>query len=334
MKLDAITIREGQDEYESLALAIRAVAAVADVELDYDDLCAALGASFTTVSTPVEPSPGWWLTYGRDVFLLPAAKLFGLELRPLHAPAVGIDMLVADEFVQHFEQSYKPLIRAALDNKQPVIAWQGWPDFCWPFWGVITAVTGNEFEGTTMWAEGKRQQLGQPALQCYVVERCQPMEPPRDKLFATAMKHADAYMNHAPYATAVLGANSPNIVTGPAALDAWEDWLSGEDFGDPTEDESWNEHRQHAEFIATGRLSAARFLNRHREIMSKDRLLIINEAIACCESLVNRLTDSRDEKRVKSLFATDKGRQKLLQTIHAAEADDRRLAMQIELLSS
>ena len=47
--LDRILIREGEGEYESLALALRAVASAVGIELDYDDLCAALGVSFTAV---------------------------------------------------------------------------------------------------------------------------------------------------------------------------------------------------------------------------------------------------------------------------------------------
>src|SRR5690606_11352344 len=106
---------------------------------DYDDLCAALGVSFAAVSVGSESSPGWWTTYGRDAFLAPAARLFGLHVRDLHPPEVALEMTGAEEFGQHWELSYKPHIQQALRNGQPVLAWQGWPDVRWPFWGVVTA---------------------------------------------------------------------------------------------------------------------------------------------------------------------------------------------------
>ena len=332
MNLDWIIIREAPDQYESLALALQAIAAADDVELDYDDLCAALGVSFSAVSTTAEPSPGWWLTYGRDAFVKPAARLFGLELRALHPPNVSVDMLAADEFPQHYEASYKPLIRAALENGQPVLAWQGWPDYRWPFWGVITAQAGSDFDGTTLWTEGRRQRLTGPAKQCYMVEACDPAVPRPAHLLAMAMQHADAYMNRGPFACVAPGAEAPAIVTGPAGFDAWEQWLQSDDFGDPSEDPSWNEHRQHAEFIAAARQSAARFLRRFQLVVDEDRARILGEAAACCDSLVSRLADSRDQEKARILFASRPGRRTLLQAVNAAEADDRRLAMHLEQL--
>jgi len=333
MNLNQIVIRDAEQEYESLALSLRAIAAAADVELDYDDLCAALGVSFAAVSTGIEPSPGWWMTYGRDLFLQPAARLFGFELRPIQPFQVGLGMVQAGEFAQHFEQSHKPLILRALENNQPVIAWQGWPDFRWPFWGVITGFENNQFTGTTIWTNGQIQYLTEPALQCYVVERCDPYLPPRDQLFAMSIGHAHAYMNQAPYDPMIFDTTPPTIVTGPQAFDAWENWFEKTDFKAPANAQCWNDHRQHAEFLGAARSSAARFLNRCRDVADPEQLEWIGSAIDCCESMVNRLAESRDEVMVQSLFSTYQSRQKLLETIHAAEADDRRLAMQIEQLA-
>ncbi|MHC4441881.1 MAG: hypothetical protein ACYTF1_03530 [Planctomycetota bacterium] len=334
MNLNNIIIREATNEYESLALALQALAAAKKIKFDYHDLAAALGLSFTAISTSAEKNPGWWTTYARDAFLVPAGQLFGIELRPIHHPSVGIDMLAADEFAIHFQQSYIPLIQQALLNNQPVIAWQGWPDFHWPFWGIITAQTENQLLGTTLWADGKLLPLTKPALQCYMVERCQPEIPAPGHLFKKAVHHADQYMNHAPYAHNLPNAPSPDIVTGPAAFDAWEKWLDDDNFGNPQEDQSWNEHRQHAEFISASRASAARFLDRNRSGPINNQNQIVGEAISSCRSLVNRLADSCDPETVKKLFATRQGRQTLLQSIHAAEADDRKLALNIERLAS
>jgi hypothetical protein len=333
MKLDNILIREGPQEYESLALSLRAVASAAGTDLDYDDVCAALGASFTAVSTVAEASPGWWMTFGRDVFIEPAARLFGLHLRDLHPPDVAVDMLSAEEFGQHWELSYKPLVRRALENGQPVLAWHGWPDYRWPFWGVVTAQAGQDFEGTTLWAGGERQLLAQPALQCHVVERCEPFLPPRDRLLAMAMEHADACMNRAPYAAVACHVSCTAIVTGPAAFDAWEHWLEARARADRPDEGAWNDHRQHAEFLASARQSAALFLRRIQQVVPTDRRDVLLAAAEACDDTVRLLSESRDENAAQSRFSSRQGIQQLLASVHAAEAADRRLAMRVEELA-
>ncbi len=335
MPLDNIVIQEQPGELESLALALRAVGRDAGAELDYDDLCAALGVSFTACSTTREKRPGWWQTYGRDAFLIPAATLFGFELRDLHPPDVGIDMVFADEFPQHFELSYKPLILRALENGQPVLAWQGWEGFRWPFWGVITGAAGENFVGTTLWGNGQPVAHVNPAMQCYVVERCEPCAPPRDALRAMAMKHADGYMNRAVLAGGHgLAKGPPPLVTGPSAFDAWEAWLEHGEFGDPAVDDAWNDHRQNAEFITAARAGAERFLGKHRASFGDGSAEQVANAIEACADLRRALEVSGDERQVQEHFATRPGRQALLAMLHAAEAADRRLAARIEHLHS
>lgn len=334
MKLEPIVIQEAEGQCESLALGLRAIAAARAVELDYDDLCAAMGLSFAAVTTVMEASPGWWMTYGRDMFLESSAKIFGFELRDLHPPDVAVDMLSAEEFAQHWELSYRPLIQRALENGQPVLAWQGWPEYRWPFWGVITGQAGDEFIGTTLWGGGERLALSQPALQCYVVERCDPFEPPASILLKTAITHADGYMNRAPYAPERIGTDPPKIVTGPAAFDPWAAWLQSDDVSEASAPQAWNDHRQHAEFIAAGRLSAGRFLRRMQAAVDPELQPTVEEAIAACESVVGLLQESRDEDQARSLFRTYTGREQLLAKVNAAEAADRRLARCVEELAS
>lgn len=333
MKTIPIIVREQAGQCESLALALQAIAASAKVDLDYDDLCAALGVSVAAVSVRSEPAPGWWMTYGRDAFLEPAARLFGIELRDLHPPDVAADMVEAEEFPQHFDASYRPLIARAVENGQPVLVWQGWPDVRALFWGVVTGLDGDDLVGTTLWSGGQPQPLTGPALQACVVERLEPVQPRRDALFAMAAHHADAYMNRALYAPPPGAMVPPNLVTGPAAFDAWETWLGSGDFKDPAAAESWREHRQHAEFVAEARRSAARFLRNWGDAAPETQKSLILEAADCCEALARRLAPSCDEETVRESFVTPAGRDKLLAAVHAAEADDRRLAMRIEQLA-
>ncbi|HOA72374.1 MAG TPA: hypothetical protein PL151_11270 [Phycisphaerae bacterium] len=329
MDLNTIAIREEAGRHESLALALRAVAEAAGGEVDYDCLCAAMGVSFAAVSVRAEPAPGWWMTYGRDAFVEPAAALFGIRLRNLQPPAVGLEMTQAVEFPQHFEASYKPLIQRALENGQPVIAWQGWPGVSGMFWGVITDASGEAMSGTTMWAGSPHVQMVSPAVQCYVVEDCTPGLPPRDRLLAMAMRHADAYMNRAPFQlTAEDGL--PAMITGPAAFDAWETWLSETEFGPPDQDASWREHRQHAEFIVSSFRSAAGFLQWIRSAAPRERQDAVGAMIDACHEIVTRLTPSTDEAGVRDAFTSADGRQQLLAAVHVAEACNRRLALMIE----
>lgn len=334
MKLDSICIREAPHETESLAVALRSVAAAAGVTFDYDDLCAALGVSFTAVSVGSEPSPGWWTTYGRDAFLTPAARLFGLHVRDLHPPEVAIELTTAEEFDQHWELSYKPHIQQALRNGQPVLAWQGWPEARWPFWGVITSERGGKLTGCTIWSEGQPVELVEPALQCYVVEVAEPFQPQRDRLLATALAHANAYINGAPYACGVPGAAAPPIITGPSAFDAWETWLASDAAIEAAGGGAWNEHRQHAEFIATARASAERFLARMQEVAGAAHAETLARAIESARDVQRWLARSRDASIARAAFAQRRERETLLEDIKAAEAADRRLAMAIEELAA
>ena len=327
MDLNAIAMHAGEDELESLAVALRATAAACGVELDYDDLCAALGVSFTAAATRLEPNPGWWTTYGRDLFVEQAAALFGISLRNLHPPDVGIELLTADEYAQHFEASYVPLIQQMVANDAPVLAWQGWADTSWAFWGVITGADEGGLIGTVLGWEGERVRLTGAALQCYVVERCEPFIPRRGDLFERAIHHADVYMNRAPLSP--VGPEPPIIVTGPVAFDRWAEWLTSE----AIEPAAWNEHCYNAACIVASRQSAARFLKSCWDVAGSEREGLLNEAVSHCEAMVATLADSCDTELTRDKFQSAAGREELRQAVQLAEADDRRLARCIERLA-
>lgn len=325
MDAGTLTFVEGPGQAESLALSIMTVAAGRNVAIDYDDLCAALGLSCTAVAARAEASPGWWMTFGRDAFVEPAARLFGLELRDLHPPDVAVDMVSADEFAQHWEYSYTPLIRRALENGQPVLAWQGWPDYRWPFWGVITGENAEGFVGQTLWSEGRPQVLAAPSLQCYVVERYEPLHegPRRDDLLRTALTHLDLYMNAAPLVPELSSDEPPPVITGPAAMRSWVEWLQGE--GATETPQAWNEHRQHADLIAAGHESAQRFLAGMQQIAG-DSADGITQAMRHCENVAKWLAPSRDPASAASMFQSREGREQLLEGVRTAAAENRLLA--------
>jgi hypothetical protein len=327
MKSKAIIMTASEDERESLAVALRTLAAVENVELAYDDICAALGVSFTAVATRLERTPGWWTTYGRDLFVEQAAALFGISLRNLHPPAVGLELSSSDAYAQHFQASYAPLIRRAIENGQIVLAWQGWPNTSWAFWGLITGMDEGGFGGTTIGAGPQQVRLNGPALQCYTVERCEPFQPRQGDLFEMAVHHANIYMNQGPLCP--VGPQPPVIVTGPMAIDWWGKWL---DSGEVSPGD-WSEHWHYATCVAAARHSANRFLRSCWDAVEGERRALLTEAREYCSAMVTRIAESCNPAVVQEKFKTPAGRRELGESILLAEADDRRLALAIERLS-
>lgn len=331
MLLQRITWRESPGQHESLAVAVRSVLSAGRIETDYDDLCAALGTAFAAVSVDDGSPPGWWMTYGRDLFLAAAAGLCGLRLRDLHPPDVGLDMTAAEEFAQHYESSCRPLIEEALRHDQPVIAWRGWPGEAWGDWGVITAAGRAGLEGFAPGCGGRRVVMTEPAVQCYVVEELDPVEPEPWQIMRMAVRHADVFMNCAP----LIAPTSlrPRIRTGPAAFDAWQDWLRREDCVGTPQAPGWCEHHRHADLVSSARASALRVLQRGLLTLGPQARSLLTDAAAACAALIEALAESRDPARAEALLADPRGREKLLEAVTRAEAADRRLAMIIEELA-
>ncbi len=331
MNLGTVVLPEEPGRYESLAICLQGVAESVRGQIDYDDLCSALGLSMTTVSAGSIDAPGWWMTCGRDLLVEPVAELFGIRLRNLHPPGMGVELYGADEFEQHFEASYEPLIARAIENGQPVLAWRGWPDLGAYHWGVITGVDDQGFTGRTIWRGGQIDRLVEPTYQCYVVEECEPVAPPLERLFKSTVRAANVYINQAPFAPLTGGGGPLRLVTGPAAYDAWELWI--EHLADAEAATAWTEHRQHAEFITASRRSAIAFLKKYASVAGPDRRDVLAEMVAHCEAVVEQLAESVDEQRAASAFRTRGGRERLLAGVHAAEAAERRLAAIIESLA-
>lgn len=157
-------------EYETLAVALRAVLAGDGDPPPYEELVSVLGLGGTVVAVR-DDCLGWWPTYGRDVALLSAARLYGVLLRELHPPAAAEGLDAAEQYAVHYHDSYEPLIRRALEVGQVALAWRGWPEPHDREWGVIT---GSSSEGCTGWAVGTTAEptmMTGPAWQVYIVER-------------------------------------------------------------------------------------------------------------------------------------------------------------------
>ena len=251
-------------------VALRAIADANGGAVDYDHLSAALGLSLMTTAVEGEP-PGRWSAFGRDAFLGDGAGLFGFSFRALHPPDAAVGLKDSAEFPIHFRDSYVPLIRRALENDQPVLAWMGWPGPAADSWGVITGYDDNECRctGTVLAEEAEEKIAGPPAgrkpamllepsYQLYVVERYEPTTPDRQTLRTAFFKHSAEILANKP-------ASYAGVRTGPAAYEPWYWWLRETDTAsdaaqnDAAERDA-DDHRRLARKITNARRSALQFL--------------------------------------------------------------------------
>jgi hypothetical protein len=177
---------------ESLAQSLRAVLGAHGIRSAYDEVVSVLGLGSKFCLSGSDCVAEWELL-AQDSHLPRAAALYGVELRELHPPEAAAGLGDSAEFRQHFEDSYVPLIRRALQNQQCCIARRGWERPLTPAWGVLTGANGD-LRGLTVGAAGPELFPG-PAMQVYVVERVQAdvaRRVPRDSLLECALAAAKA----------------------------------------------------------------------------------------------------------------------------------------------
>lgn len=332
MDLNAIRIQAIPGEYESLVLALRAVSWAGGGNAGYDELSGALGVSFAAVAAAGEPSPAVWPTYGRDRFIEPVARAFGMHLRDLHPPDVGVDMLSADEFPQHFELSYKPLIRRAVEHGQPVLAWRGWDGAAARLWGVITGLDGEEFMGVAPPAGSRKRRLVHPALQCYVVERYEPRDPSPAEMLAMGVRHADAFLNPNGQLHETTGRDLPGVVTGPAALACWRQAVETQSGDEIMVESTLRAHLKYAAYLAAGHRSAERFLRQTSTAAKAEYQDAIDDARTLCDFVAAHLSATFQKSRIHVCLSKPEGWRLVLSAIEAAELGDTQLAEQVRLL--
>lgn len=291
---------------------------------------AALGLSFMT-STSRDPHEcmSLWMTYGRHAFLPEAAALFGMRVRALHPPAAAVGLQGSQEFVQHFEASYKPLIEKALENSQPVLAWRGWPDYREAFWGIITETHDSAigFQGTTMWSRSLSVPLVTCPLLCYVVEETSPRMPDHRELLKFSILNAQKVLHNR------LDGDF-GLITGPEAYEPWLERLAG----DPqcvAHGVSANHcHLQMTRFVTYARQSAIRFLSHYRDGLSEDLQPLVDTLMAQCQGIGNALATSAEQTSVETLYHTKHGRETLATSVRGAQAFEQSIMSAIDELAA
>jgi len=257
--------------------------------------------------------------YGRDAFLVSASRLFGITVRDVHPPEAAVGLSHAAEFVQHFDASYRPLIIRALENNQPVLAWQGWPGDQALMWGIIkdACSDGIGLAGTTpvtshVPAETKTTTLITPPVQVYIVETVTPRRPNTDELLDLAFDHARRVLRGEP-------SSRFGMLTGAAAFRFWVDRINAHRGLAPVNPAFARGHYGLATSIVAAHRSAIRFLERYLGSDEGKHDSVIRPLVAVCRQVVSGLTGSTDFAAVRTLMATPEGRDKLAGQLTGAQ---------------
>lgn len=328
MPLPALRIKDVENRWDSLSLSLHAIVDWAGLDLHYRAYSAALGHSFMTVSTGRDDdSPAWWSAFGRDALLLEGAALFGVHLREVHPPEAARGLSDSPEFIQHFEASYKPIVRRALENRQPVIAWQGWPDARQLLWGVITETWSGDLglAGTTIWAQGQTVPLVSPPVQLYVVEEVKPRRPGKGEMLRFGLDSALRTLGNK------LG-DRWGVVYGQAAYDCWAGRLEGAGAVPTCSPHAAGDHRQMGRFVTYDRQSAERFFRHYRDGLGPDFQPLIDGLLDCCRGVIDALSPARNAETAESLISTPNGRAELVAQIRAAAQADRKMLALVQQL--
>ncbi len=303
------------DRCMSLTLVIQANAGDRPEPIDLDDLHACLGLSLLVCASESEPNVGMWPLLARDLFLEESCHVFGINTRALHPPESAVGLEKAEEFEQHFDASYRPLIHRALENRQAVIAWRAWSGQFENTWGTIDGShdEGAGFVGTPHPAASpSHRQLvcDRPPTQVYTIESVSPQQPKASELFELTVAHAQAG----------LRGDMPTqmgITTGPSAFDVWLDKLTG--LTEPPDPSHSVAHSRLAKSLIAGHQSAARFFRRSCEGESPAFRSQCETIAASCDSLTHTLSPVADPDSVQAMIVTESGRKEIGRFIHEAQ---------------
>jgi hypothetical protein len=299
----------------SLVRAVQTLARKAGLAVGFDDLHAAMGLSWLVCAVREEPDLAAWPMAARDVFLPEALALWGLRVRDLHPPSAARGLERVGEFTQHFEASYRPLILRALEHRQPVLAWRGWPGEAAAAWGLIerTRENGAGFSGQVYLGEsgarGKQLDLVRPPVQVYVVEAVEPKRPREFDLVRVALDHARRVLTDEP-------GERWGIVCGPGAYTLWQHRLTAaaaEEVGAVV-----SAHAELAEATAAAHRSAIRFLNHHLPPDRPDWADIFRELRRTSDQAMAVLEASTEASQAPSA-RTIEGRAALVDLLTVAE---------------
>jgi hypothetical protein len=309
-RLAAVRIAGGGEQCESLVLALQAVLRAYGREVGYDELAGLTGVAFMTTRAIGEPDPGRWPAHGRHAFLVPAARMYGLELRELHPPDAAPLPVVPPEFAEHFRDSYEPFIVEAMARDEPVLAWMGWPSPHEMQWGIITAVANESRRcfGCTAGLADVRSTLTGPPVQVYVAQNYTATEPESEDVLQAALARA----------AIILGNRldpSFGVVTGPAALAEWRGWLMEALDRKPDVPATVEFHSQLARVFVSGRRTAARFFEKYHAAAARSHRAAVEVCRVAFREAATLLEPSATPSKLGAALESDASRQELVDAL-------------------
>ena len=298
-------------------MALQALLRRAGCEVHYRSLNAALGLSFMTSVRDPGRCLASWMAEGRDALLGRTAPRFGIRLRELHPPDAAAGLEDAPEFAQHFEASYKPLIKRMLEHDQPVLVSGGWPGKSSGQWGIIASVCdeGIGLSGTTLGSGSELVPLAAPPVQAYVVEEVAPHVPSDDELFRLVVCNA---------CVVVQNRTDPRFgtTTGPGVYDSWLERLRHKHVCATCRGRGAGCHKRTASAVTLARESAVEFLSHHRDALSGPPRHNVDKLIAECKGVIQALGLSCDLSAVQQLLESEDGRAKLARDVELAHTHE------------
>ncbi len=309
---------EAPHHYESLAVSLRALLACHELSRPYEEIVAVLGLGMAVVAVP-DDELGWWCTYARDAALAPVAIHYGLQLRELHPPSAAIGLARSAEYARHFQDSYLPLIRRALDHGQRVLTWRGWPPPRERLWGVLVEQQGDMLLGHTLWHRSGPLPLIGPAHQAYIVEDF--ARPTTDwtpvQQFKTAVR-ATLAIWRGPWP------DETGVLAGPAAYDAWCEVLAHPHAREASGRSLGWQHSQAVRVHTAARASLATWLRSIAAKLGGRDVELAARWAAACDQVVEILSGCETCEATEELFRDAAGRNRACRALERArgiEAD-------------
>jgi hypothetical protein len=290
--------------------------------IDVDDLGAAMGLP-VMLAAPWDDRPlKRWPGLARDAFLVDAAHLFGIPIRELHPPEAARGLESVDEYAQHFDASYRPLILRALEHGQPVLAWLGANDFGneFPIWGRIVdgAEQGIGLKAAYYAAADSSGSSGsvvvtlsKPPVQVYVVEETVPAAPPPAEIRRCAWDHWQAILSNR------VG-DRFGVITGPGAFDAWIDRLDSASAASEDAVAVVQGHQCLARATVAAHQAAVAFIDK---MLGKGIGQEVSRAMSlrdACQEVVEALAHSTDACNVGQEYSLRTSRLKLISHVASA----------------
>jgi hypothetical protein len=306
--------RHATNERESLAVCLRAVLAAGGATHAYDELVAVLGLGALAVAAPDQPIETW-PTIARDCCLVSAAKRLGLRLRELHPPEAARGLEASREFPDHFRDSYYPLILAAIEHQQPVLAWCGWPPPAEREWGLVVGAGDDALLGLSIGSADRVQPMAGAARQVYVVESAGPPGalPDPSALFRhVASQAVDLWYERAPL--------SRTHAVGAAAYRAFRRVV--DHASDSRDSNAAGGIAALCRSLSAARRSLAIWLRRIDEALDAYGVRAGAYWSAQCDRVVTALAAYHDESAVADALARPAGAAALLYAVDEATAAD------------